>query len=129
MPAMQKAERSRGLAGVRPRSRGRSADERSVDMKRFPGRLNLFQQTMLDWRELHPYVAVHAVEIDRALDAAAVTRAIDETLSQAGLTGLELDRANGRYAWRGGPASCGLEVIAGGADWQVTLANAFERHL
>jgi hypothetical protein len=126
---MQKAERSRGLVGVRPRSRGRSADERSVDMKRFPGRLNLFQQTMLDWRELHPYVAVHAVEIDRALDAAAVTRAIAETLSQAGLTGLELDRANGRYAWRGGPASCRLEVIAAGADWQVTLANAFERHL
>ena len=34
------------------------------------GKLNLFQATMLRWRELHPYSAVHVVRITRALEAA-----------------------------------------------------------
>jgi hypothetical protein len=84
---------------------------------------------MLDWRDMHPYVAVHAVRIARPLDAAALTGAIDETLSTAGLTGLELDRAHGRYAWRGGAPETRLEVITSGADWPVTLARTFERQL
>jgi hypothetical protein len=98
-------------------------------MKRLAGRLNLFQRTMLDWRELHPYIAVHAARLERPLDAAQATRAIDETLQQAGLTGLELDRGAGRYQWRGGPSSSTLEIVAAGADWQRALAQTFERHL
>ena len=98
-------------------------------MKRLAGRLNLFQRTMLDWRELHPYVAVHAVRIARPLDRLAATRAIDETLEHAGLTGLELDRHAGRYEWRGGPSASALEVVAAGHAWQTTLAQTFERHL
>ena len=34
------------------------------------GKLNLFQATMLRWRELHPYSAVHAVHVAAPLDAA-----------------------------------------------------------
>ncbi|MEO8536428.1 MAG: hypothetical protein ABI533_02800 [Betaproteobacteria bacterium] len=98
-------------------------------MTALPGRLNLFQRTMLDWRDWHPYVAVHAVRIDRPLDRAAATRAIDETLTHGGLTGLVLDRAAARYQWRGGAASTTLEVVEAGADWQATLAGAFERQL
>ena len=44
-------------------------------MTSWPGRLNLFQATMLDWRQLHPYNAVHAVRIARVLDEAALARA------------------------------------------------------
>ena len=42
---------------------------RNSRMKRLAGRLNLFQRTMLDWRELHPYNAMHAAEISRPLEA------------------------------------------------------------
>ena len=103
--------------------------ERPVSGRRFPGRLNLFQKAMLDWRDQHPYNAVHAVRIARPLDAAALVRALEAELTSLGLTGLELDRARGRYAWRGGPAHPALETLAPGADWQASLAQAFERQL
>ena len=98
-------------------------------MKRLRGRLNLFQATMLDWRELHPYVAVHAARIAQPLDVAALTKAIADALSHAGLTALELDRASHRYAWHGGPAGTRVDVITAGSDWQSTLAQAIERQL
>jgi hypothetical protein len=98
-------------------------------MKDYPGRLNLFQLTMLDWREHHPYNAVHAARIAQPLDTAALAGAIDAELNRAGLTGLVLDRARGRYAWRGGASDVALETIEPGADWQASLAQAFERHL
>ena len=98
-------------------------------MKRLPGRLNLFQRTMLEWRDLHPYNAVHAVRVAGALTRDAVTRAIDETLEHGGLTGLELDRDAGRYGWHGGRAASALEVVPAGAEWRRALAETFERHL
>jgi len=97
--------------------------------KRLPGRLNLFQATMLDWRAVHPYNAVHAVRIAGAFDAAALSRAIERELVESGLTGLELDCKHKRYAWRGGPAHVDVETIDAGADWQASLAQAFERQL
>lgn len=98
-------------------------------MKRYPGRLNLFQATMLDWRKLHPYNAVHAVRLAQPLDTALLTGAIDAELTRAGLVGLALDRTHGRYAWRGGASQVALESIDAGRDWQASLAQAFERHL
>jgi len=96
---------------------------------RLPGRLNLFQTAMLGWRDLHPYNAVHAACIGRALDRDALERAIRETLAHAGLTGLELDRRRRRYAWRGGPSRVTVDVLPSGGDWRETLARAFEREL
>jgi hypothetical protein len=98
-------------------------------MTSWPGRLNLFQATMLDWRELHPYNAVHAVRIARVLDEAALARAIDSELSAAGLRGLVLDRSRCRYAWRGGGGAIAIEKVEPGTDWRASLAGAFERHL
>ncbi len=96
---------------------------------RLPGRLNLFQATMLDWRTVHPYNAVHAVRIEGAFDATRLARAIERELVDSGLTGLELDSRHRRYAWRGGPAHVDIETIEAGADWQASLAQAFERQL
>jgi hypothetical protein len=112
-------------------TRARPAIARLHDttMKHLAGRLNLFQRTMLDWRELHPYIAVHAVRIARPLDPLAVTRAIDDTLEHAGLTGLELDRRAGRYEWHGGRSTSTLDVVAAGREWQPALAQTFERQL
>jgi hypothetical protein len=94
-----------------------------------PGRLNLFQATMLDWRDQHPYNAVHAVALAAPLDAHALARAIDAELAHCGLTHFEVDRARGRYAWHGGAAETALEIVEPGDDWEASLARAFERHL
>ena len=113
-----------------PAAEGRApTDGRARDAGVWPGRLNLFQATMLDWRAFHPYNAVHAARIAGALDAAALADAIGRELSDAGLTGLVLDRGRCRYAWRGGAARVALETIDPGSDWQTALARAFERHL
>jgi hypothetical protein len=98
-------------------------------MSRFPGRLNLFQSTMLDWRDQHPYVPVHAFHIAGTLDPGAMRDAIDIELAQAGLTGLELDRAARRYAWRGGPANAPLDIVDAGTLWQVRLEHEIERQM
>ena len=98
-------------------------------MTSWPGRLNLFQATMLEWRDFHPYNAVHAVRIDSPLDLVALRAAVDGELAQSGLTGLVLDRDRCRYAWRGGAANASIETIDAGADWEGALARTFERHL
>ena len=84
---------------------------------------------MLDWRDFHPYNAVHAVRLGGALDVAALTQAIAGCLADAGLTGLVLDRDRGRYSWRGGAHRVALETLDAGTDWQSSLTRAFERHL
>jgi hypothetical protein len=108
---------------------------RSIEARRVPpmrglaGRLNIFQRTMLDWRELYPYIAVHAARIASPFDYVAAKNAIDSTLEHAGLTGLTLDARRARYEWRGGPSRIALEVIAAGNDWTATLAAVFQRQL
>ncbi|HWD15680.1 MAG TPA: hypothetical protein VG865_03655, partial [Casimicrobiaceae bacterium] len=96
---------------------------------RLPGRLNLFQAAMLEWRDQHPYNAVHAARVTRALDRAALAAAIDAELVESGLTGLVLDRARGRYAWRGGAPSAPLDVVEAADGWERAIAQAIERHL
>lgn len=80
------------------------------------GRLNLFQRTMLRWRALHPYNAVHVLRIDAPLDVARLRAAVARTLEGEGLTGLRLDLARGRYDYGGGPATVALEVFPAGVD-------------
>jgi hypothetical protein len=115
------------LPKLRQRNVGVAGARRVTD--RLPGRLNLFQKAMLEWRDMHPYVAVHAVRFAAPFDRMALGRAIGDTLAACGLTGLELDRARGRYAWHGGPADVRVEVVATGGDWQATLVRVFERQL
>ena len=75
------------------------------------GRLNLFQRTMLRWRALHPYNAVHVLRIEAPLDVARLRAAIARTLEGEGLTGLHLDAARGRYEYAGGPAPLSLALL------------------
>ena len=93
------------------------------------GRLNLFQKSMLRWRELYPYSAVHVVRIDRPLDASRLTAVIDEWLQALGLTGLTLDAVRGRFEYVGGPAHTTLAVHPGGDDSMKILAAAIESEL
>lgn len=93
------------------------------------GRLNLFQASMLRWRALHPYNAVHLVRIDRPLDAARLAAIVDRQLPALGLTGFVLDARRRRYAYRGGPARTALAVHAGGAQPTRTLEDVVEAAL
>src|SRR5208282_141735 len=47
------------------------------------GTLNLFQATMLRWRELHPYNAVHVVVVGQPLQPARLTTCIACVLESA----------------------------------------------
>jgi hypothetical protein len=84
------------------------------------GRLNLFQASMLRWRGLHPYTAVHVVRIERPLDVPRLTAIIEGQLRALGLTGLVLDLRRQRFEYTGGPAAVVLAVHAdGGAPMRV----------
>ena len=93
------------------------------------GRLNLFQRTMLRWRELHPYNAVHVLQIDAPLDCVRLRAGIARTLQDEGLTGLTLDSTRGRYEYRGGPATVSLTRVSAGADAKLAAAEMIEREL
>jgi hypothetical protein len=85
------------------------------------GRLNLFQATMLRWRDLHPYSAVHVVRVMKRCDAPRLEAQIAARLESAGLTGLVLDPKRARFEFVGGPEAVALPVLDGGADARETL--------
>ena len=93
------------------------------------GKLNLFQVTMLRWRELHPYSAVHAVHVASPLDALRLEDAIRRELEARGLTYLTLDAVRGRFDYAGGEARAALAVLPGGADAREVLCAEIERQL
>lgn len=93
------------------------------------GRLNLFQASMLRWREFYPYNAVHVIRIAKPLSAPGLQRAIDDTLSRFGLTGLELDVARGRYEYAGGAARAPAQILPPGPDPAETVRAEIERQL
>jgi hypothetical protein len=92
-------------------------------------RLNLFQATILRWRDLHPYNAVHIVRLDGRVDRARLHAAIQHHLESLGLTGLDLDRAAGRYEWTGGASTANFDVTVGADDASEALRREIERQL
>jgi hypothetical protein len=93
------------------------------------GRLNLFQASMLRWRDLHPYSAVHVVRIERPLDAARLSATLDGELRARGLTGLALDIGRERFEYTGGPADIALRVMDGGGEPLGVVLDAIRREL
>ena len=93
------------------------------------GRLNLFQATMLRWKELHPYSAVHAVHVAAVLDVARLQSAIGRELEMRGLTHLTLDAVRGCYDYGGGLAPVTIAILPGGAHPRRVLEVEVERQL
>src|SRR5262245_21733201 len=93
------------------------------------GRLNLFQRTMLQWNELHPYNAVHVVRIPGALDLERLRSVIRSTLVHHGLTSLTLNRHRGAYDYEGAPARCEIKTIDGGGTERASLYAEIEHEL
>lgn len=79
------------------------------------GRLNLFQSSMLRWRELHPYCASHVIAIAAPFDETRLRCAIAGVVEACGLTGLHLDADRRRFEFEGGPGGVALQVLDGGA--------------
>ena len=77
------------------------------------GKLNIFQKTMLQWNEMHPYSAVHVVRIPEPLDLSRLNQLIDRDLEELGLTGLVIDKRRGTFEYRGGPLHNKLKVLEG----------------
>jgi hypothetical protein len=93
------------------------------------GKLNLFQATMLRWRDLHPYSAVHVVRVMQRCDVAKLQTQISKRLEDAGLTGLLLNRKRFRFEFAGGGAEVELKVLDAGADPREALRLEIVRQL
>jgi NRPS condensation-like uncharacterized protein len=93
-----------------------------------PGRLNIFQRTMLQWDELHPYNAIHVVRLPATLDLEQLNHVIRYLLVRLRLTGLELDGRRGVYRYQGGPAQCEVKLVSA-SDPHAALTAEIEQHL
>ncbi len=97
------------------------------------GRLNLFQRTMLRWRELHPYNSVHVVFLAVPLEVLRLQEAIDRTLTAAGLTGYELDARQRRFTFDAeeerAESRAQLRILSSAGDAATTTDAEVERQL
>jgi NRPS condensation-like uncharacterized protein len=93
------------------------------------GRLNIFQRTMLQWNDLHPYNAIHVVRVPEPLDVEHLRISIGRTLQSLGLSRLNLDRKAGRVRYEAGPAGCETQILSGEADPRRVLSAEIERQL
>lgn len=63
------------------------------------GKLTSFQRMMLNWEDLHPYVAVHALKLPRPVPRARLRDSVDAVLAQAGLTCVSFDPSGKSCRW------------------------------
>lgn len=93
------------------------------------GRLNIFQRAMLLWNDLHPYNAVHTVEVPAALDRERLGNILNRALESHGLTGLILDRNAKTYHYGGGPSAEQIAMVPAGQDASMALVDEIQRQL
>ena len=93
------------------------------------GKLNIFQRTMLQWNDMHPFNAVHVARIQGALDLERLRKAIRGTLQAHGLSGLRLDRRRGRYEYNFGEPHCEIVVLPKAENQQASLTAEITRQL
>ncbi|MBI4572373.1 MAG: hypothetical protein HY713_03690 [candidate division NC10 bacterium] len=62
-------------------------------------KLNLFQQVMALWEEVHPYNAVYVIRLRGPADVTLLRFAIQTACHQAGVGTLVLDRKQARYRY------------------------------
>jgi hypothetical protein len=91
--------------------------------------MNSMQKSMLQWNEMHPYSAVHVLEIPRTLDAVRLQACVNTTLVTRGLTWLHLDREHFTFQYESGAAACQIHTIAGDEGPRCALEREIERQL
>lgn len=80
------------------------------------GRLNIFQQTMLQWDDIYPYNAVGLVRVAARLDRQRMKAALKLVLERYGLGKISLDGSHERYGYLPDTDEIELDVIAGTGD-------------
>lgn len=93
------------------------------------GRLNSFQKTMLQWNDLHPYSAVHVVQIPGSLHEVRLRHTLQSALQARGLTNLSLDREHSTYGYGGGNGRSDLKVLPVEKDPHPALFAEMEQQL
>ena len=97
--------------------------------RRYPGRFNLFQRTMMRWRGLHPYNAVHVMTIAAELDRDRLAQCVNGTLGQMGLNALHLNRSRRRFRYGTVAQPLAVEFHPAGADACATVRAEMEAQL
>ena len=93
------------------------------------GRLNVFQRTMLLWNDLHPYNAVHVVEVPAALHSKRLHEVVAKTIEYNKLTGLRIDPEAGTYHYHGGEFKQQIATISGEESAINALKNEIQKQL
>lgn len=93
------------------------------------GRMNSMQKSMMQWNKLHPYSAVHVVQLRGTLDTARLQACINDTLTKRGLTRLRLDGRRFQFQYECSPANCPIQILSAKKESAGALAAEIERHL
>lgn len=78
---------------------------------------------------MHPYSAIHVVQIGRVLDERRLRARINATLARRGLTRLRLDRKRFGFRYESGPAECDIRTIDSAEEPLGVLTSEMERQL
>ncbi|HUB87676.1 MAG TPA: hypothetical protein VMB22_07260, partial [Verrucomicrobiae bacterium] len=97
----------------------------TVNMDR---KLNIFQKTMLQWNDVHPYNVVHVFRIPEPLDLERLKKTVNGVLESQGLAGVTLNRARGTYQLHSGPVDREIKIVTG-ENPSAALAAEIERQL
>ncbi len=93
------------------------------------GKLNIFQKTMLQWNEMHPYNAVHVVRVPQAPDLGRLSHIIDSEMEQLCLTGLSIDKQKGVFEYHGGPVRNELKRVESASNIHAVIGKEMEAQL
>lgn len=93
------------------------------------GRLNVFQRTMLLWNELHPYNAVHVVEVPSVLQIERLQEIVAKTIEYHKLTGLKIDSEAGTYHYHGGEFEQRIATVSNEGEPTGALKNEIRKQL
>ena len=108
----------------------RVGSERALSSQVNPtGRYNQFQRTMLQWSSLHPYNAVHVVQIGRLIDPVHFGERLNHVLTLCGLGNLTIDSKGGFFRFHGGNPECIPKFLDGGSDPIAALYHEMECQL
>lgn len=93
------------------------------------GRLNTFQKAMLRWNDIHPYNAVHIVQVLRKLDRERLRNVITGELGDLGLGGLRIDRRLCTYSFTGGGEDMEVRFVPSRSEDASVLSREVETEL
>ncbi len=93
------------------------------------GRLNIFQQTMLQWDDLYPYNAAGLARVEGSLDRERLKASIGFVLQRNGLGMFAVDGSRSRYAYLPDDGGIELEVITGTGDLLQQVQSEVEAQL